>query len=236
MRRICSVWADGTVSIRTVAKELVEAFMGSGGIFRLEDVGREIAKCLIKSREDSIAFKRDGWAAFLEPRIGTPEEMIHRRFVMAGVNGGLTEDEVYQLIADRDCPAMNDVGVACTDIHQLDSADLPQSRVFRDEWECIGGKVNPNMPKARLKHMNRLRPVRNDELEKESGSKYRLPPAIEALLPTETKTKLQRLRDIPQTFDLEQYTTPEALQEAWPDDIPVPATTLATTWAKHIKR
>lgn len=34
------------------------------------------------------------------------------------------------------------------------------------------------------------------------------------------KTEKERLRDLPSTFDLAVFTTPESLKQAWPDGLP----------------
>ena len=104
--------------------------------------------------------------------------------------------------------------------------DLPKDRyekdTFRDAWEDTGTGVQVNMPKALVIKIARdIRPVRDEELKKESGSQYRQPPAIEALFTPEKRARLQVLRDIPQTF-AETFgftiaTTPEELTAMWPD-------------------
>ena len=73
-----------------------------------------------------------------------------------------------------------------------------------------------DIPKARIVHMDRIRKVRNWELIKQSGSKDRQPPEIEATFTPERQTLLQSLRDIPQDFDLIGFKTPETLDAAWP--------------------
>ena len=99
---------------------------------------------------------------------------------------------------------------------ECEDTALPQDRYFRDAWEETGSVVQVNMPNARLIHMEWIRAARDVELEKESGSRHRQPPEIEAIFTPERQLRLQVLRDIPQTFDLTIYPTPETLKEAWP--------------------
>jgi hypothetical protein len=100
-----------------------------------------------------------------------------------------------------------------------DSVALPD-RIFRRAYRIISDKVEIDMPTARTMQMGRIRVVRNQELERESGSRHRQPLEIEALFPDERNTRLQTLRDIPQTFDLESFTIPETLKAAWPAELP----------------
>jgi broad specificity polyphosphatase/5'/3'-nucleotidase SurE len=101
---------------------------------------------------------------------------------------------------------------------ERDGNDIP---TFRDAWEDTGTVVQVNMPKARVIHMDRIRVVRNAELVKESGSKYRQPEEIEVLFTPRHKAKLQELRDIPQTLNLD-VDTPEELKAIWPKELPLP--------------
>jgi len=114
--------------------------------------------------------------------------------------------------------------------HVFEHDDLPPERLdnsdsleglYRNAWEWVGGTVVTNMPKARGIHMNRIRKDRDAELEKESGSKFRQPPEIEALFTAARLAKLQALRDIPQTLDLNTANdTPAELKAVWPVELP----------------
>jgi hypothetical protein len=112
-----------------------------------------------------------------------------------------------------------------TVIHEVEHTSVPADHScsarceFRNAWEWSDG-VKVNMPKARDMHMGRIRVVRDATLRRESGSESRQPAEIEALFTDERKARLQSLRDIPQTFDLETYKTPETLKAAWPAELP----------------
>ena len=124
-----------------------------------------------------------------------------------------TEAELLSRVALKAIPA----GISYLEVEAI---QIPTERNFRDAWECPTGVIEVNMPKARLIHMDRIRRVRDIELERESGSKLRQPTESEALFTSERQARLRALRDIPQTFDLAGYTTPEALEAAWPVEIP----------------
>ena len=110
---------------------------------------------------------------------------------------------------------------ACDDIDLPDEQkDRGTKFTLRDAWEDSGTAIRVNMSKARLIHMDRIRRDRDIELERESRSEFRQPAEIEALFTSERQARLRALRDIPQTFDLTGYTTPEALKAAWPVELP----------------
>lgn len=126
----------------------------------------------------------------------------------------MTLDEYIDFIKDRD------ICSSCTNIVVCDHTEVPTDRTFRDAWEQDANKaVKVNMPKARIIHMDRIRQERNEKLKKVSVSDEKPVPEIETIFVNERKAELEKLRDIPQTFDLEQFTTPEALKAAWPDEL-----------------
>lgn len=92
-------------------------------------------------------------------------------------------------------------------------AGLNKARRFR------GGKIEFDMDEARAIHLQRIRNKRNQKFI-ELGFPQRLNQELEeAILSTETKKKLQKLRDIPQNFDLKKFKTAEELKEAWPKEL-----------------
>lgn len=95
---------------------------------------------------------------------------------------------------------------------------VSSDRTFRDAWEKNLKKVEVNMPKARVIHMDRIRIERDKELEKLDIVSLK---NLEAGLDNTTvSSDKQTLRDIPTTFDLEQFITPQALKTAWPTGLP----------------
>ncbi len=117
-------------------------------------------------------------------------------------------DIPYHLIGNGD--PMHEV---CTDPNCHD-------RYFRNACEFDGTVVSLVMVKARAVHMDFLRHVRDEELVKESGSERRQPSEIETLFTPVRKARLQALRDIPETFDLTVFGSPEELKAAWPTEFP----------------
>ena len=104
--------------------------------------------------------------------------------------------------------------------HECDDSKLPPDDYLFPAWRWGGRSVLVDMARARVIHMNRIRVVRDRELERESGSKYRQPPELESLFSPARLARLQELRDIPQDFDLMVYDSPAALRAAWPATLP----------------
>lgn len=92
----------------------------------------------------------------------------------------------------------------------IDPALIPSDRTFRNAWK---EDLTVDMVKARTIHMDRIRVVRDKELEKLD---------IETLKGKDVQAQKQKLRDIPQTFDLSVATTPNELKALWPTELPKP--------------
>lgn len=101
----------------------------------------------------------------------------------------------------------------------IDDSGIPQSREFRDEWRQDGDSIVIDQILAQAKHMSRIKEMRQKKFE-EMGFPQRLNEQVEtAVLDEQTRLELQRLRDIPQTFDLSVAKTPEELKALWPAGI-----------------
>ncbi len=94
---------------------------------------------------------------------------------------------------------------------------LPADRSFRNAWVKNVKKIIIDMPKARLIHMDIIRRSRNSDLEASDKELVRAMEDGADLTPI--KAKRQKLRDIPQKFDLSEYNTPQTLKTAWPDNL-----------------
>ena len=81
------------------------------------------------------------------------------------------------------------------------------------------GRPKVDMPKARIVHMDHIREARNVEIEKLDVPYMRAVEAADTEEQASISTQKQTLRDIPETFDLEGYTTPATLKDAWPDEL-----------------
>lgn len=124
----------------------------------------------------------------------------------------LPDDAVFHLV-DTDIKKLKAACCGCNVfMHGYGEKTLSSQGAFE-----MGSDGYPvvNLSKARGIWMDRIRHTRNEELEMESGSKFRLPSEVEATLSVEKRTKLQELRDIPQTFDLTTGTVDE-LAKLWP--------------------
>ncbi|MFZ5789787.1 MAG: phage tail assembly chaperone [Pseudomonadota bacterium] len=113
-------------------------------------------------------------------------------------------------------------GTKAVEWREVATADLPQDRTFRDAWtHAGGGKCAVDMPKARAIHMERIRKARDAELAKLDVPYLKAQERGDQAAMAQIAAQKQALRDIPQTFDLTQAMTPEALEAIWPKDLPL---------------
>jgi len=99
---------------------------------------------------------------------------------------------------------------------EITEADLPL-RDFRNAWRFIAGKIEVDMPKARLIHMDKIRAERNKKLTQLDKDWMKAMGQGGDAVSIENERQI--LRDIPQTFDLEIYPNPTALKAAWPVEL-----------------
>lgn len=101
----------------------------------------------------------------------------------------------------------------------IGSDTVTPDRTFRGALEDNGGSLGINMPMARSIHMGRIRQVRNAVLD---GLDVPWMKAMESGDVSEQERiarEKQALRDIPQTFSLDEYTEPATLKAAWPKEL-----------------
>ena len=98
----------------------------------------------------------------------------------------------------------------------VDATDLPADATFRDAWRDDGVSVQVDMEQAREIHMGRIRKSRNTALQALDVDYMRALEQGDATAQQAIATEKQRLRDIPETFDITVHETPEALADAWP--------------------
>ena len=129
--------------------------------------------------------------------------------IPADVRWAETEEEFLARVRAKDVPSD---AVAVVEVD-----DVPMDRTFRDAWDVDDSGVSVNMTMARDIQMGRIREARNAKLAEtdvevtravESGGDF-----------SDVVTRRQRLRDIPQTFDLTGAKTPEELKALWPDEL-----------------
>ena len=104
-----------------------------------------------------------------------------------------------------------------TQYHVVSSDLIPSDRYFRGAWTIDDGtKINVDLIKARKIHLDNLRIIRNEKLnaldiifmqalEKKDGSELVI------------SQKKQKLRDMPQSINLDAITDVETLKNFMPD-------------------
>lgn len=90
--------------------------------------------------------------------------------------------------------------------HEESEVALPD-RTFRDAW---GHDLKVDMPRARAIHMDKIRIARDEKL---------VGLDIETLRGNDVQVAKQKLRDIPQSFDLSVAKTPDSLKLLWPEEL-----------------
>jgi len=93
------------------------------------------------------------------------------------------------------------------------------AHTFRDAWEDTGTAIRVNMPKARVIHMDRIREKRNEELQKLDIPFMTASERNDQANMEKISVQKQKLRDIPQTYDLSGFKTPEELKAFWPKEL-----------------
>jgi hypothetical protein len=158
------------------------------------------------------------------------------RWITSISNGELTEAELLDLIAEKDQPK------DCLECHQVEPTDLPyhivgvckeegcgccpdlncHDRYFRDAVvfdDIVRGKCRCDMSKARVIHMEQIRKKRNGELQKLDVPFMMASERNDQEAVSKIATQKQKLRDIPQKYDLSVFKTPEELKAAWPKEL-----------------
>lgn len=149
-----------------------------------------------------IAYKRenDGGVSIIIP---APEFMAKFE----------SEAEALKELRKRSLPA------GSLDVIEMQAEDQPKSTLFREAFKIdkANKKVVHDMKKARKIHMDRIREMRNQKLKELD---------VEEIKNLESKSKLkqvrdlkQKLRDIPQTIDLDKAKDVEELKDIWDKDI-----------------
>ena len=125
-----------------------------------------------------------------------------------------TEDEAIAYVRGKDIPD------GATKIRVVDKSAIPDNRKFRDAWVSGDAEAVVDLPKARTIHMDRIREVRNGELQKEDINYQKALEADDASAKTAVATKKQALRDLPTTFDISGASTDDELDALWPSELP----------------
>lgn len=112
-----------------------------------------------------------------------------------------------------------DVPTTAQNVRIVDRNKLPADRTFRSAWIAVGSSVAVDMPKARVIQMNNLRKVREEKFKELDRDWIKYMGQKNQRMADEIEDKRQKLRDIPQTVNLEAATTPEELKAIWPDEL-----------------
>ena len=119
--------------------------------------------------------------------------------------------------------ARKDISDGAADIQVVSVEHIPTDRVFRNAWERdlspSPDAIRINMSKARVIHMDLVRIARNAELAALDIEHQRADEQNDEDRKVKIAAKKQALRDLPATFDLTQYDTPDKLKAAWPDEL-----------------
>jgi hypothetical protein len=137
-----------------------------------------------------------------EWREETDAELFERLVAVARTQGGVPADAVG---------------------HEVDVEDLPSgdaAKAFRSAWILDGGRIAIDMERARSIHMDRIRAARTPELARLDVAFMRSVEAGDQAGMAEVSVEKQRLRDLPQSFDLFAASTPEELHALWPAGLP----------------
>lgn len=127
--------------------------------------------------------------------------------------GELTEEQYEQHVLERS------ITPDALNIRTINDEDLPISREFRNAWADNGRQIYIDLEKARLTHMQRIRYMRDlklSVLDKELNRAIEQDKTEEVAI---IKAEKQRLRDIPQQFDLSIANNAEELRTLWPDNL-----------------
>ena len=110
--------------------------------------------------------------------------------------------------------------------HIVEDTELPADHEcstlceFFDAWEWGDSGARVNMNRARELHRTRIRQARDIALYNLDVPWMKAQESGDLDEQNRIKTEKERLRDLPSTFDLAVFTTPESLKQAWPDGLP----------------
>ena len=97
--------------------------------------------------------------------------------------------------------------------HRIVDIDaIPSDRYFRAAWTDDNDTetVDVSMVKARDIQMGKIRELRNKKLEALD---------VETMMGKDVQAEKQKLRDLPETFDVSTAITPEDLKQLWPEEL-----------------
>ena len=117
-------------------------------------------------------------------------------------------------VMDNLVPAQNP-GVTA----RIEDVAFPADRDFRPGWVRGADKIDVDMRKAHTIHMDRIRAVRDQLLAESDIAMLKAIEAGDAAEESKIKAERQKLRDIPQSFDLSGAKSPDELRALWPAEL-----------------
>lgn len=94
---------------------------------------------------------------------------------------------------------------------EIKEEDIPTDRTFRAAWKKTAkGKLKVDISAARAVQIDRIRAKRDEKLKELD---------VETLKGRDVQKEKQALRDLPQTFKLDDITDPEELKNTFPDEL-----------------
>lgn len=138
--------------------------------------------------------------------------IVHRdeggRTVVTGLAPGIPLDRAVRRLGLREVPHV-----------VLADADAPSAELGVGAWKLDGDRVVLDMEAARAAHMAAIRQARNEALAALDIAWNRAMDADDMATARQIGQQRQRLRDIPQTFDMHAARTPAALRALWPEGL-----------------
>ena len=119
--------SDKSIVMGVTSSDVISALTGSGGLLEPStSLEKQIAKHLM-TVENQAEFLAD-WEAFLTPLKGTSKEQAIRKYLTFARDGGATEEEAYNAIAEKDMPE------EAIDYLVVEQTEIPNDRYFRAAW------------------------------------------------------------------------------------------------------
>lgn len=105
-------------------------------------------------------------------------------------------------------------------VADLQKTDIPNDFGFRGALRWNGSRLFIDMAVARSIHMDRIRAARDAKLEALDREWMAAVGQNQKALAEKIEVERQRLRMLPENFDLSHARTPKTLASLWPKDLP----------------
>ena len=102
-------------------------------------------------------------------------------------------------------------------ITEVDTADIPADRSYRNGWTVSAGKIIHDMEKCRELHKNKMRTARAPKLAALDVEYQRADEIGDVQLKKDIAAKKKVLRDITSIPDIDAAQTVEELKKVWPE-------------------